>query len=46
MKTQRFPNYTIGEDAYTDIAEVCAPYGTKAAVIGGNRALGRGHARD
>lgn len=39
MKIQRFPNYTIGEDAYTDIVGVCAPYGTKAAVIGGNRAL-------
>ena len=34
-----FPGYTIGEDAYQNIPAVCAPFGKKAAIIGGKRAL-------
>lgn len=34
-----FPSYTIGEDAYQNISAVCAPFGKKAAIIGGKRAL-------
>ena len=34
-----FPSYTIGEDAYQNIPAVCAPFGKKAAIIGGKRAL-------
>lgn len=34
-----FPGYTIGEDAYQNIAAVCAPFGKKAAIIGGKHAL-------
>ena len=41
MKFQEtlFPGYTIGEDAYQNIPAVCAPFGKKAAIIGGKRAL-------
>lgn len=39
MNTQFFPGYTIGPNAYTNIAKVCSLYGKKAAVIGGERAL-------
>lgn len=34
-----FPGYTIGADAYGNIPAVCAPFGKKAAIIGGRRAL-------
>lgn len=34
-----FPGYTIGEDAYQNIPAVCTPFGKKAAIIGGKRAL-------
>ena len=34
-----FPGYTVGPDAYEDIGAVCRPFGKKAAVIGGKRAL-------
>lgn len=34
-----FPGYSIGADAYADIASVCAPFGKKAVIIGGKRAL-------
>ena len=34
-----FPGYTIGEDAYQNISAVCAPFGKKAAIIGGKHAL-------
>ena len=37
--TERFPGYTVGEDAYAAIADICASYGKTAAVIGGNNAL-------
>ena len=33
------PAYTIGEQAYEKAPAICAQYGTKAAVIGGHRAL-------
>lgn len=34
-----FPGYTAGENAYQEIQAVCAPYGTKAVVIGGKTAI-------
>jgi glycerol dehydrogenase len=40
MNKQLFPGYTIGNDAYDNIPAVCGIYGTKAAIIGGKRALG------
>ena len=39
MEKTLFPGYTIGPDAYDDIAAVCPAYGKKAAVIGGKHAL-------
>jgi len=39
MQKTLFPGYTIGPDAYDDIANVCPTYGKKVAVIGGKRAL-------
>ena len=39
MQKSLFPGYTIGTDAYEDIAAVCPVYGKKAAIIGGKRAL-------
>ena len=39
MKTKLFPSYTIGPDAYNEIAEICMPFGKKIAVIGGERAI-------
>ena len=39
MEKTLFPGYTIGPDAYDDIAAVCPAYGKTAAVIGGKRAL-------
>ena len=39
MQETLFAGYTIGQDAYTNIPAVCAPYGKKAAIIGGKRAL-------
>ncbi len=39
MKTQFYPNYTIGPDAYGEIVETCISYGNKAVVIGGERAI-------
>ena len=37
-----FANYTIGEDAYQKVNEVCTHYGTKALLIGGELALKAG----
>lgn len=37
-----FANYTIGEDAYQKVNEVCSQYGTKALLIGGKLALKAG----
>lgn len=39
MKTQLFPSYTIGPDAYKEIASICMMFGSKIAVIGGQRAI-------
>lgn len=33
------PSYSIGSDVYRKIPEVCRPYGTKIAAIGGHRAI-------
>ena len=33
------PSYTIGPDAYREIPHRCCLYGTKAVVIGGNKAM-------
>lgn len=40
-----FANYTIGEDAYQNVNEVCSHYGTKALLIGGKLALEAGKSR-
>ena len=37
--TVNLPNFTIGENAYDEIATYCAPFGTKVAIIGGKKAL-------
>ena len=39
MQKSLFPGYTVGTDAYDDIANICPAYGKKIAVIGGKRAL-------
>lgn len=39
MQETLFPGYTIGDGAYTNIPAVCAPFGKKAAIIGGKHAL-------
>ncbi len=39
MQETLFAGYTIGEDAYQNIPTVCAPFGKKAAIIGGKHAL-------
>ena len=39
MITHNFPGYTIGPDSYEEIVEICTPFGKKAVVIGGERAL-------
>ncbi len=33
------PSYSIGEDVYQKIGEICTPFGTKAVVIGGEKAM-------
>lgn len=35
------PSYSIGEDAYREIPEICEPYGKKAVVIGGKTAMAK-----
>ena len=37
MHRTMFPGYTVGADAYDDIAGVCGQYGRKAVIIGGGR---------
>ena len=39
MQETLFAGYTIGEDAYENVPAVCAPFGKKAAIIGGKHAL-------
>lgn len=34
------PDYSIGADVYGEIVRICRKYGTKAAAIGGKRAMG------
>lgn len=39
MISQYIVSYTYGEDAYRKVPEVCLPYGKKAVVVGGEKAL-------
>ncbi len=39
MKTQFFPGYSIGPDAYEKLTNICIPFGNKAVVIGGEKAI-------
>lgn len=39
MNTRFFPSYTIGPDAYEETVKICTPHGTRAAVIGGEKAI-------
>lgn len=39
MKKTLMPGYSIGQDAYNDITNICRVYGKKVAIIGGKRAL-------
>ena len=39
MQETLFAGYTMGEDAYENVPAVCAPFGKKAAIIGGKHAL-------
>lgn len=38
-KTTFLPNYTVGEDAYKAVAEICKNYGKKVVFVGGKTAL-------
>ena len=40
-----FANYTIGENAYEEVGTVCAMYGKRALLIGGELALKAGKKR-
>ncbi len=42
MNNVYFCNYTIGSDAYDNVAEVCLPFGKTALLIGGEKALHAG----
>ncbi len=35
------PNYSIGEDVYSEVVEICLPYGKKVVFIGGETALAK-----
>ena len=39
MERSLFPGYTIGEDSYEDIGNICRRFGSKAVIIGGKKAL-------
>lgn len=39
MMTHKIPGYTIGSGAYKEVEKICTPFGNKAVVIGGERAL-------
>ena len=39
--TFNYPNYTIGENAYDEIENVCLKYGKTAIVIGGKTAMSK-----
>ena len=38
-RSQFYCSYTIGADVYGEVAKVCAPYGKKALLIGGEKAM-------
>lgn len=40
-----FPTYTMGENSYQKIAEICRPYGDSAVLIGGKTALSKAEAK-
>ena len=40
-----FCNYSVGPKAYSLVPEVCRPFGTKALLIGGQRAMAAGRPR-
>lgn len=42
MQSMFFANYSIGTDAYEAAPGVCAPYGRRAFVVGGEKALAAG----
>ncbi|MDD3224174.1 MAG: iron-containing alcohol dehydrogenase family protein [Clostridium sp.] len=35
------PNYSVGEDVYKKVPEICEPYGKKAVVVGGKTAMAK-----
>ena len=37
-----FANYTIGEDAYENVSQVCSHYGKRILLIGGEKAMEAG----
>ena len=39
MHRTMFPGYTVGTDAYDDVASVCEQYGRKVVIIGGEKVL-------
>ena len=41
MKETIFCGYTIGEDAYSSISEICVSFGKRALIIGGETALSK-----
>ena len=40
-----FCNYSVGEAAYSEVPAQCRPFGTKALLIGGHRAMAAGRAK-
>lgn len=45
MRSVYYCNYTIGENPYAEVVDVCSPYGTKILLIGGEKALASGKER-
>lgn len=39
MKSVFLPSYSIGDNIYSKICEICEPYGEKIVIIGGKKAL-------
>lgn len=44
-RSEFLPSYTVGTDAYEAVAPLVAPYGTRAVLIGGKKALAAGSQR-
>lgn len=44
-RSEFLPCYTVGTDAYESVASVVSPYGTRAVLIGGRKALAAGEGR-